>query len=67
MVVTEYVGNQLQYKGKEVVTREKHTKCKCDCIVKEKVSVSEFIFTVRGRRQRGLLLKLVSYLSRMSR
>ncbi|XP_054264980.1 vascular endothelial growth factor A-like [Macrosteles quadrilineatus] len=36
VTVLEYAGNQMIYKGKEIISREKHTKCKCDCIVKEK-------------------------------
>lgn len=37
VIVSHYKnGNQLTYKGTEVVTVEKHNKCKCDCIMKEK-------------------------------
>ncbi|CAH1174190.1 unnamed protein product [Phaedon cochleariae] len=33
---TQYTGSKkLKFLGKEVILVEKHTKCKCDCIVKE--------------------------------
>ncbi|XP_046665930.1 platelet-derived growth factor subunit A [Homalodisca vitripennis] len=35
VIVTETVNNQLKYKGKEIVTVDRHTKCKCDCKVKK--------------------------------
>ncbi|PSN35921.1 hypothetical protein C0J52_07155 [Blattella germanica] len=36
VIVTKFEGGtKLTFKGKEIVTVEQHTKCKCDCRVKE--------------------------------
>ncbi|XP_066998880.2 platelet-derived growth factor subunit A [Anabrus simplex] len=37
VMVTEYQsGKKMQFRQKEIIPVERHTKCKCDCIIKEK-------------------------------
>jgi hypothetical protein len=41
VIETKYEGGtKLSYKGKKYVTVEQHTKCRCDCKVKEEVSTA---------------------------
>lgn len=43
VVVSEYKGgNQLVYRGRDVVSVEQHKSCKCDCRVKASVSKNTF-------------------------
>ncbi|KAG5873208.1 hypothetical protein JTB14_019517 [Gonioctena quinquepunctata] len=39
---TQYTGNKkLKILGKEIIPVEKHTKCKCDCKIKEEVAMKD--------------------------
>lgn len=52
----QYNGKSFVFKERKIVPVEQHVKCKCDCIVKEKVRSQKYLIK---RPNSGLFFKRV--------